>query len=207
MLNRIKDKIPNSMHKTLYHTLFESDISYGITVWGGISNNRLKPLFTTQKMCMRIMFGDKNAFLDKFKTSVRTRSLDSQVLGEEFYRKEHTKPLFNKNKILAAQNLYVYHVILNTYKIIKTHIPISLYSCFTRSKRKESLFITPQYSQHFVFRASSLWNEIRNDTRFLLINDFSAGLSQVKSIIRDLLYQKQKLGDQDEWSDENFQKS
>ena len=207
MLNRIKDKIPNSMHKTLYHTLFESDISYGITVWGGISNNRLKPLFTTQKMCMRIMFGDKNAFLDKFKTSVRTRSLDSQVLGEEFYRKEHTKTLFNKNKILAAQNLYVYHVILNTYKIIKTHIPISLYSCFTRSKRKESLFITPQYSQHFVFRASSLWNEIRNDTRFLLINDFSAGLSQVKSIIRDLLYQKQKLGDQDEWSDENFQKS
>ena len=150
------------------------------------------------------MFGDKNAFLDKFKTCVRSRILDSQVLGDEFYTKEHTKPLFNKNEILSVQNLYVYHIILNTFKIMKTHTPISLYSCFTRSKRKETLFITPQHSHHFVFKASSIWNEIRNNNIFSLISDFSAGLSHIKSLTRDILYRKQKLGDQEEWSDENI---
>ena len=159
MLNRIKDKIPASLHKTLYHTLFESDLAYGITVWGGISSNKLSPIFITQKLCLRILFGDKEAYLDKFKTCVRTRSFDSQQLGGEFYSNEHTKPIFNKHKILVAQGIYYYHVLLSLYKIIKTHTPISLYSCFTKSQRKETLLITPQHSLHFIFKASSLWNE------------------------------------------------
>ena len=56
----------------LYHTLFESDLVYGITVWGGIAQNKLNPIFVTQKMCLRILFGNKAAYLDKFKTCVRT---------------------------------------------------------------------------------------------------------------------------------------
>ena len=35
-LNHIIDYIPESLHKSLYHTLYESHLSYGITVWGGI---------------------------------------------------------------------------------------------------------------------------------------------------------------------------
>ena len=204
MLNRIKDKIPSSLHKTLYHTLFESDLAYGITVWGGISQNRLNPIFVTQKMCAMILFGDKAAYLDKFKTCVRIRTLDSQQLGKEFYTKEHTKPLFNENEILVVQSLYYYHVILNTYKIMKTHTPISLYSCFTKSRRKETLFITPQHSHHFIFKAISLWNEIRNVAKFSTTHDFSASLSQVKTWMKDLLHKRQRLGDQEEWSDDNF---
>ena len=41
----IKDRIPPSIHKDLYHTLFESNLSYGITVWGGASDHKLQPLF------------------------------------------------------------------------------------------------------------------------------------------------------------------
>ena len=47
LLTRIKDSIPNDLHKDLYHTLFESYLAYGITVWGGVSENRLLPLFRT----------------------------------------------------------------------------------------------------------------------------------------------------------------
>ena len=68
ILNLIKDSIPEDLYKSLYSTLFESHLSYGITVWGGVSNNKLEPLFKLQKKCMRILFGDKEAYLNKFKT-------------------------------------------------------------------------------------------------------------------------------------------
>ena len=64
ILNNIKDIIPDDLHKSLYHTLFESHLTYGITVWGGVANNKLLPLFKPQKKCLR----DKEAYLDKFKT-------------------------------------------------------------------------------------------------------------------------------------------
>ena len=49
-----------------------------------------------------------------------------------------------------------------------------------------------------------MWNEVRNTAKFSTISDFSASLSLVKTWLRDLLYQRQMLGDQEEWSDENF---
>ena len=45
ILNLIKDSIPEDLYKSLYFTLFESHLSYGITVWGGVSNNKLESLF------------------------------------------------------------------------------------------------------------------------------------------------------------------
>ena len=55
---RIKRALPEHLYKQLYHTLFESHLSYAISVWGGESLNQIKPLFLTQKKCIRIMFGD-----------------------------------------------------------------------------------------------------------------------------------------------------
>ena len=49
IINRIRDNIPSPMHKSIYHTLFESHLTYGITVWGGAPNSKLKPLVTLQK--------------------------------------------------------------------------------------------------------------------------------------------------------------
>ena len=74
-LNRIKKYLPTSLHKNLYHTLFESHLSYGITVWGGISISKLKSVFTAQKHCIRIMFGDNEAYLEKHRTAARTRDI------------------------------------------------------------------------------------------------------------------------------------
>ena len=149
------------MHKTLYQTLFESHLAYGITVWGGISVNKLTPIFNAQKHCIRILFGDREAYLDKFKTSARARPADSQRLGQEFYEREHTKPLFNDQEILSVHNLYNYHTLTNTYKVLKFPTPISIYSCFAISKRKETLLIVPSFSENFIYSASTLWNTFR----------------------------------------------
>ena len=40
-LNQIIESIPENLHKDLYHTLFESYLTYGISVWGGSTKPRL----------------------------------------------------------------------------------------------------------------------------------------------------------------------
>ena len=59
VLYRIKDSVPKSLHKTLYHSLFESHLIYGISVWGAQSHTVLHELFTLQKHCIRTLFGNQ----------------------------------------------------------------------------------------------------------------------------------------------------
>ena len=201
VLNRIKDYIPAKLHKDLYHTLFESHLRFGITVWGGVSNNKLMPLFIIQKRCIRIMFGDNDSYLDKFNTAARTRAFGEQKLGTKFYTKEHTKPIFNKLELLTVHNLYHYHCLVEVFKILKFHTPISLYSKFNRSSRKETLLISPEFSKSFIYRSTFQWNLIRQK---LVINDFAHKLNTFKSSLSKLLMYTQNIGKFDEWIDQNF---
>ena len=200
-LNRIKDYIPASLHKNLYHTLFESHLIYGISVWGGVSKTHLDKLFILQKKCTRILFGDKEAYLNKFRTCVRARSKENQTLGSEFYSREHSKPLFTKNEIMTVYNLYKYHTVLLAFKILKFRTPIALHGCFNLSYRKATLLLTPRPSINFIYQASSLWNKVRT---LLGINDFSVKLGKTKSALKTLISRREKMGDQNEWSEENF---
>ena len=200
ILNRIKDNVPQSLHKDLYHTLFESHLTYGITVWGGVSNTKLDPLFKAQKKCIRIMFGDKEAYLDKFKTCARARPYENQILGSEFYIKEHTKPLFNSNNLMNVYNLYFYHCSTDIFKILKFRSPISLSSLFTISSRlgKDTLLLTQSPSDSYVYRVGVMWNFVRQE---LSINEFSTKFSHMKSAIRSYIYKAQKEGDPEQWEE------
>ena len=72
-----------------------------------------------------------------------------------------SKPLFVTHGLLCIQNLYRYHCILETYKILKYRQPISMYSLFTRSRRKDDLLITPSLSNNFNCQSCRLWNKYR----------------------------------------------
>jgi len=198
-LNRIKDNIPDSLHKDLYHTLFESYLTYGITVWGGVSNTKLLPLFRAQKQCVRILFGDKEAYLDKFKTCARSRPTETQILGENFFSKEHSKPLFNKNKIITLYNLYYLHSISETFKILRFRTPISMYDLFVLSNRpgKDTLILSPFQSNAFIYKAGVLWNSVRQKLNILEFTDISVG--SLKSQLKSLMLTQQSLGDKWEW--------
>ena len=125
-LNRVRSNVKPELYKNLYHTLYESYLSYGITVWGDAPESHLSPLLVSQKNCCRILLGDRDAYNDKFKTCARTRPKGEQILGEAFFRREHTKPLMNKNSILILPNLYQYHSSLLCLKILKFRTPISI---------------------------------------------------------------------------------
>ena len=199
MLSRIKDNIPASIHKNLYHSLFESHLSYGITVWGGTSNNKFQPLFVAQKKCIRIMFGDKQGYLDKFKTCARTRPKEAMRLDSKFYEREHTKPLFVKHSLMTLHNLYSYHCCNELYKVLKYRTPIALFDIFCLSKRpgKETLIITTLPTDSFVHQASGLWNTIR---QILNINDFNITHNTFKCKLKNLILSSQGKGDIAEWN-------
>ena len=200
-LHRIRDSIPEHLHKSLYHTLFESHLVYCISVWGGCSLYKIARLWILQKNCIRIIFGDKEAFLEKFRTSARARPYPNQLLGEEFYRKEHTKPLFKKHNILALRNLYTYHLTMEISKILKLRNPISIYSQIEISSRKESLIITSTPAQNFISRSSTLWNKIAPKFK---INDYSFKLSLFKNTLKKSLMILQHSGDPLTWSSQDF---
>ena len=112
MLKRMRDNIPKEHYKPLYYAIFESHMSYCIFVFGTVSKTCSKKLFKIQKHCIRILFGDLEKYLDKFKTSARARPFETQRLGAEFV----CKPLFNKLGILAFQNLFHYQTCLETLR-------------------------------------------------------------------------------------------
>ena len=203
ILNSIKDNIPVELYKDMYYTLFESHLSYGITVWGGISNSKLDPLFKIQKKCLRILFGDKEAYLDKFKTCARVRDLDNQQLGTEFYKREHSKPLFNNNSIMNVRNLHIYHCSNEIFKILKYRTPISMYELFETSNRigNDTLLVTRQPSKYFFYVGSLIWNVVR---KLIKIFDFSLNSCPVKAGIKKEILNIQSLGDPVEWQSSSW---
>ena len=199
ILNRIKDSIPTCLHKNLYHTLFESHLCYGITAWGGVSDAKIKPIFKVQKKCIRILFGDKEKFLDKFKTCCRARAKDEQILGQEHYQKEHTKPLHKTHGLMNVYNLFVYHCSMETVKILRNKTPVSMYNLFSVSPRKNTYLIIPTPNSQFLYNASFIWNTVR---KLLVENDLSIPQATFKKLLKNFILNNQHSGSDTEWNAE-----
>ena len=100
IVKRIRQHIPYNNNKSIYNSLFESHLIYCISVLGGIPKTHTQKLIRLHKKCLRILFGDKEKYEEKFETAARCRPYPNQLLGNNFYVKEHTKPIFNKFEIL-----------------------------------------------------------------------------------------------------------
>ena len=200
-LYRIRDSLPECLHKDLYHTLFESHLVYCISVWGGSSPSEISRLWISQKHCVRVLFGNKEAFLDKFRTCVRARPINNQLLGEDFYMREHTKPLFKHHNVLALQNLYTYHTLMEVSKILKLRSPISLHDQFNISTRKETTIITSTPAGNFVSRSSYLWNKVAPKLKLV---DYCFSISALKSNLKSALLKLQHADNPITWSSEDF---
>ena len=198
--------MPAELYQKIYSALFESHLAYGISVWGvALKNKSSDKLFVTQKHCIRILFGDLEAYFNKLSTCARARPYGLQKLGSNFYEKEHTKPIFNNLKILTVQNLFKYHCISEIFKIMKFRCPYSLYNNICVSQRDTSLTIVlPDKTDTFLYRASKLWNTIhkrivKTDT------GLEVSVSLVKNRTKTLILECQAVEDKDIWTDKNFQ--
>ena len=134
----------------------------------------------------------------------RARPFGNQALDQQFFMKEHSKPLFNEKKLLTVHNLYTYHSITETFAILKFRSPISMFTLFHLSSRKETLLIIPQpnHHLHFVHNSTSTWNAARQK---LEVTNFSTKYSLIKSATKKLLLGNQNLGEDMDWIAPNFE--
>ena len=147
------------------------------------------------------MFGDKEAYTEKFKTAARTRPLDNQILGKDFYMKEHTKPLFKQNGLLTAHNLYKYTCLLEMFKINKLESPKSLLNFFHRSPRRTEYFITTTPASSFIYQSSNMWNTSRKTSSQI---NFSTSTNTMKLKLKMALLEMQSRYDVVDWCELNF---
>ena len=76
---RIKNCLPHEIYKQIYYALFESHLTFAISVWGGVSHRTIEPIFITQKRCIRMLFGDSEAYQNKLKTCARARPITCTI--------------------------------------------------------------------------------------------------------------------------------
>ena len=199
MIKRIKPCIPKENFKTLYNTLFESHILYGISIWGGIPQYKTAKIFRLQKKCLRIFFGDYETFREKFSTFARVRPYGTQFLTPEFYMHEHTKPIFNSYKILTLCNLYRYTTACELMKILKYGYPQALATSFSLSARNhKNLIILPADKNYqFHYKSSVIWNELVKTQQIPSLYEIDTDI--FKSKLKTHLLEQQKLGNEILW--------
>ena len=138
---RIRKSVPADLYLKIYKALFESHLTYGITVWGvALKDQPDDKLFIIQKHCIRVLFGDLDAYLAKTSTCARTRPYGKQKLGNLYYQKEHTKPIFNRLQLLSVQSLFKYYYYTNNLRYVRCRCQVEqdgqeAWSC---GKTKES---------------------------------------------------------------------
>ena len=199
IIRRIRHFIPKKQFKSIYFSLFESHITYCISVWGGVGKVHIDKLFRLQKQCIRMLFGDQNMFMSKFSAQTTDEILDS-----DFYGREHTKPLFKENNILIIHNLYRYHTAFELFKIMKTRRPISVFEQFNVSQRNNgNLIILGSYSNQFFFLGAKIWNTV---VKHIIPNSdiLSVKFGSFKNKLKSLLFNNQNMFDSVTWVPQNF---
>ena len=131
----------------------------------------------------------------------------------EKFQLEHNKPLLNEMNLLSLHHLYIYHTFIDTFKLLKYRIPMSLCELLKNSPRnKNNLLLVPLIrldlaKNNFIFQASCIWNELiqklmnMSSTNSLGIivagssnnSDLSTSISLIKNKIKNVLLSTQKL--------------
>ena len=148
-LFKLRQCIPRVMMRQIYYALVNSQLIYGINVWGSAgSTSNLSKLFAAQKKAIRTLF--------------HIRRLSRYIPG-------HTKNVFCKNKILTIHNLYFLATLKSTFLAIYSSPPAPIVNQvkYHLSNRKDNLFILPKlklsnHQKNYPYINFKIWNSFIN---------------------------------------------
>ena len=86
-INRIKHSLPEHLHKDLYYTLFESHMSYCISVWGNIPKYKMANLFCTQKNALEYFMVTGMLMLKNLRHVLDVGLMTNKNLAKNFMKK------------------------------------------------------------------------------------------------------------------------
>ena len=180
-------------------------------------------MLNIQKRCVRILFGDNYSFdhPEYYLTCARARTyMDHTTLKD--YSLEHTKPIFNKHKLLTLNNLYVQRSLAELIKILKSHKPISMFKFLQFCPRSHHYrLLIPKHNLGYT--VIILWNTcigtlldppipstvLQSGNSQVIIpgsninSDLTISLGTFKTRLKNLLLNSQKLGNRIDWIKSN----
>jgi hypothetical protein len=150
-LNRVKNILPRKALVNLYHSLIQSHLNYGISLWGYSHSMYLQPIRILQKKAIRAV--------------CRTRY------------NEHTNDLFKSLHILKFDDLYTLNIGTFMYKFSSGALPEKLQQLFsrnrdfhnynTRNKNEPVLAIQRLSStqKSIIYQGPKVWNQIPDNIK------------------------------------------
>lgn len=107
-LKMIKNILPSYVLKTLYMTLLQPYMDYGIILWGATNQCHLNKLNVIQKKAIRVITNSKY--------------------------NEHTAPLFKELSLLKLTDIYKLNVGKFMYKMVQNNLPPQIKHAFTKNQ-------------------------------------------------------------------------
>ena len=124
VIGQLKHLLPVECLHTLYYTLFQPYLSYGILAWGTASNSLLKVTLKLQKKAVR-------------------------YINNSRYN-SHSEPLFKKSGILDIYDLFKYHVLLFMYDFETNSLPLAFNNMLKHNFDKINARITRQSNYFYI---------------------------------------------------------
>ena len=194
-LYEMRKVIPKKLKAVVYNSIINSQLSYGISVWGAYSNiDRLKPLFILQKKALRNLFS--------------IRRVSRFIRG-------HTKLIFRDYNILTVYNIYNYMTLLSIDKLFKLQEPKYLCEILQLNNKDNNsrnnriylpLFKSTHYQNNFCYQGPSLWNLLSSHATICNNITKSPSMKTMKTRLKKFLIRMQTYGvdDNDEsWYETN----
>jgi len=151
-LNQIKNVMPFNTLKTLYQTMLEPHLTYGLPIWGNANLSTLKKTNVLQKKALRCITNSKF--------------------------NSHTEPLFKSTELLKLNDLYTLEVSKIMYKYQSKRLPETFNNLYSYNHQVHPGTITRQSHQlhipkpknNFVksqpkYNYPAIWNNIKQDTQ------------------------------------------
>ena len=107
-LKMIKNLMPSHILKTLYMTLLQPYMDYGIILWGATNQCHLNKIHVIQKKAIRIITNSKY--------------------------NEHTAPLFKELKLLKLNDIYKLNVGKFMFKMVQNKLPLPVKNTFIKNQ-------------------------------------------------------------------------
>ena len=187
VLYQLRKTAPKSLLASIFNALVQSNLSYGISVWGsGGSATKLNKLFITQKKAIRNVFG--------------VRRVNKHTQG-------NTKRTFNDNNILTVHNIYAKSLLTEAYQLMffNNH-PQLLCKNFPLSSVNNSRFSVPRIyyndnRNNFYYSIPKFWNALQG------VSDFPTNFRSIscfKKRLKKFILNYQSYGALTTWEPSNL---